>query len=128
MHKNQLKEYKYTNSIQKYNNVITKGVNTVLYFGIKLRKLRKEREMTQQQLADKLDITKATVSAYETDAKYPSIEVLIKIAKTFEVSTDYLLGLSETNDFQNSQLTDEQNILIQEIERQFVYLNNRIKK
>lgn len=128
MYKNQLKEYKYTNSIQKYNNVITKGVDTVLYFGIKLRKLRKEREMTQQQLADKLDVTKATVSAYETDAKYPSIEVLIKIAKTFEVSTDYLLGLSETNDFQNSQLTDEQNILIQEIERQFVYLNNRIKK
>ena len=128
MYKNQLKEYKYTHSIQKYNNVITKGVDTVLYFGIKLRKLRKEREMTQQQLADKLDVTKATVSAYETDAKYPSIEVLIKIAKTFEVSTDYLLGLSETNDFQNSQLTDEQNILIQEIERQFVYLNNRIKK
>lgn len=128
MYKNQLKEYKYTNSIQKYNNVITKGVDTVLYFRIKLRKLRKEREMTQQQLADKLDVTKATVSAYETDAKYPSIEVLIKIAKTFEVSTDYLLGLSETNDFQNSQLTDEQNILIQEIERQFVYLNNRIKK
>lgn len=100
----------------------------MLYFGIKLRKLRKEREMTQQQLADKLDVTKATVSAYETDEKYPSIEVLIKIAKTFEVSTDYLLGLSETNNFQNSQITDEQNILIQEIERQFVYLNNRIKK
>lgn len=97
----------------------------MLYFGTKLRKLRKDNNMTQKQLADKLEITKATVSAYETNAKYPSIEVLIKISNIFNVSSDYLLGLSEKTEFQNSTLTDEQNIIIEEIIKQFIYLNNQ---
>ena len=97
----------------------------MLYFGRKLRKLRKDNNLTQKQLADKLEITKATVSAYETNAKYPSIEVLIKISNIFNVSSDYLLGLSEKTEFQNSNLTDEQNIIIEEIIKQFIYLNNQ---
>lgn len=97
----------------------------MLYFGKKLRKLRKDNNLTQKQLADKLEITKATVSAYETNAKYPSIEVLIKISNIFNVSSDYLLGLSEKTEFQNSNLTDEQNIIIEEIIKQFIYLNNQ---
>lgn len=97
----------------------------MLYFGRKLRKLRKDNYLTQKQLADKLEITKATVSAYETNAKYPSIEVLIKISNIFNVSSDYLLGLSEKTEFQNSNLTDEQNIIIEEIIKQFIYLNNQ---
>ena len=97
----------------------------MLYFGRKLRKLRKDNNLTQTQLADKLEITKATVSAYETNAKYPSIEVLIKISNIFNVSSDYLLGLSEKTEFQNSNLTDEQNIIIEEIIKQFIYLNNQ---
>lgn len=97
----------------------------MLYFGRKLRKLRKDNNLTQKQLADKLEITKATVSAYETNAKYPSIEVLIKISNIFNVSSDYLLGFSEKTEFQNSNLTDEQNIIIEEIIKQFIYLNNQ---
>lgn len=97
----------------------------MLYFGRKLRKLRKDNNLTQKQLADKLEITKATVSAYETNTKYPSIEVLIKISNIFNVSSDYLLGLSEKTEFQNSNLTDEQNIIIEEIIKQFIYLNNQ---
>ncbi len=97
----------------------------MLYFGRKLCKLRKDNNLTQKQLADKLEITKATVSAYETNAKYPSIEVLIKISNIFNVSSDYLLGFSEKTEFQNSNLTDEQNIIIEEIIKQFIYLNNQ---
>ncbi|MGE4214102.1 MAG: helix-turn-helix domain-containing protein [Anaerotignaceae bacterium] len=100
----------------------------MLYFGPKLRKLRKENELTQQQLADKLDVTKGTVSAYETNAKYPSVEVLIKIATVFSISADYLLGLSETSKFENSKLTDEQNLLITDLAKQFVHLNNITRK
>lgn len=100
----------------------------MLYFGTKLRKLRKENELTQQQLADKLDVTKGTVSAYETNAKYPSIEVLIKISNVFSISSDYLLGLSQTSAFENSKLTDEQNLLITELVKQFVHLNNITRK
>ena len=53
----------------------------MVYFGSKLRQLRQEKGYTQQQLADKLGITKGSVSAYETSAKYPSVDVLRKIAR-----------------------------------------------
>ena len=97
----------------------------VLYFGARLRKLRKESELTQQQLADKLDVTKASISAYETNAKYPSIEVLIKIANTFNVSSDYLLGISQNVQFDNFMLTDEQSLIVSDIVNEFIHLNSK---
>ena len=97
----------------------------MLYFGARLRKLRKESELTQQQLADKLDVTKASISAYETNAKYPSIEVLIKIANTFNVSSDYLLGISQNVQFDNSMLTDEQSLIVSDIVNEFIHLNSK---
>ena len=97
----------------------------LLYFGSKLRALRQEKELTQQQLADRLGVTKATISAYETNAKYPSVEVLIALATFFDVSADYLLGLSEQRPAEHVHLTDEQNQLINDLIRQFLYLNQK---
>ncbi len=97
----------------------------MLYFGSKLRALRQEKELTQQQLADRLGVTKATISAYETNAKYPSVEVLIALSIFFHVSADYLLGLSEQRQTEYVHLTDEQNQLINELIRQFLSLNQK---
>ena len=52
---------------------------------------------TQVQLAQKLNITKQTVSNWENDNIQPSIDMLIKLSKIFNVSTDYLLGLTPSN-------------------------------
>lgn len=52
---------------------------------------------TQVQLAQKVGVTKQTVSNWENDNIQPSIDMLIKISKIFNVSTDYLLGLTPTN-------------------------------
>ena len=49
------------------------------------------------QVAQKLGITKQTVSNWENDNIQPSIDMLIKLSKIFNVSTDYLLGLTPTN-------------------------------
>ena len=62
-------------------------------FGARLKALRQESGYTQQQLAEKLCVTKAVVSYYELQERYPSPEILIKLASIFHVSTDYLLGL-----------------------------------
>ena len=78
------------------------------YFGVRLRDLRLEKHMTQQQLADKTGMAKGTISAYEQGKKYPSVEVLIKLCNTFQVSADYLLGLSDDLQLMKSNLTDEQ--------------------
>jgi transcriptional regulator with XRE-family HTH domain len=52
---------------------------------------------TQVQLAEKLNITKQTVSNWENDNIQPSIDMLVKLSKIFNVPTDYLLGLTPTN-------------------------------
>ena len=52
---------------------------------------------TQVQLAQKLGITKQTVSNWENDNIQPSIDMLVKLSKIFNVSTDYLLGFTPAN-------------------------------
>lgn len=58
----------------------------------KIRNLREDKDLTQQQMAEHLNITQATYSRYESgDLDIPSA-VLIKLSKFYKVSIDYLLG------------------------------------
>lgn len=59
--------------------------------------LRMSFGWSQVKLAQKLGVTKQTISNWENDNIQPSIEMLIKLSKVFCVSTDYLLGLTPTN-------------------------------
>lgn len=61
----------------------------------RLTELMEEFEMTQIQLAQKIDITNVTISRYLSGERKPRIEIVTKIANVFSVSTDYLLGLSD---------------------------------
>ena len=60
----------------------------------RITELRMSFGWTQVQLAQKLGITKQTVSNWENDNIQPSIDMLVKLSKIFNVSTDYLLGLT----------------------------------
>lgn len=60
-------------------------------FSKKLISLRKKNNMTQQQLAELLNVSNKTVSRWETAESYPDIELIPAIANVFHVSTDYLL-------------------------------------
>lgn len=62
-------------------------------FGNILKNLRLQKNMTQANLAAKLGVTKSVISAYETGLRMPSYEVLLSIARIFDVTTDYLLGV-----------------------------------
>lgn len=83
-------------------------VDIMLDFGKRLCGLRKQNHMTQQVLSERLRVTKATVSAYETGARLPSLDVLIKIAYIFHVSTDYLLGISDKSQLSVDGLSERQ--------------------
>jgi len=61
--------------------------------GSRINELRIASGWSQVQLAEKLNISKQTVSNWENDNIQPSIEMLVRIANLFSVSTDYLLGL-----------------------------------
>lgn len=63
----------------------------------RIYELRMSFGWTQVQLAQKLGITKQTISNWENDNIQPSIDMLVKLSKIFNVSTDYLLGLTPTN-------------------------------
>lgn len=77
-------------------------------FGNILKTLRLRDNMTQAQLAQKLQLTKSVISAYETGLRLPSYDVLIHISKIFNVSTDYLLGLERKQEIDFSGLSQEE--------------------
>jgi len=58
----------------------------------RIRSLREDADMTQQQIADLLFINRRTYSSYETGVRSMSPEMLIQIARIHGVSVDYLLG------------------------------------
>lgn len=66
--------------------------NCLDYFGDRLKLLRKERGITQQELADAIGISKGGLCYYENTNRAPDITVLEKFADFFKVSADYLLG------------------------------------
>lgn len=60
----------------------------------RLKKLRKEHNITQQELADRLGFNRATISGYETKDVEPGYDILIQLSNIFNCSIDYLLGKS----------------------------------
>ena len=70
--------------------------------------LRTGMGLNQVEFAQKLNITKQCVSNWENDNVQPSIEMLLKLADFFKVSTDFLLGRTESKTIDVSSLSDEQ--------------------
>lgn len=66
-----------------------------MMFGITLRNLRKANNITQAELANILNLDPSSISKYEKAGVLPAADVLLKIAKYFDVSADFLLGISK---------------------------------
>ena len=62
---------------------------------MRLKELRKEKVVSQKAVADYLGITQRAYSYYETGQREPTLDNLVMLGKFFEVSTDYLLGVSD---------------------------------
>lgn len=67
-------------------------------FGERLKNLRNEKGIGQNLLAKELQLSNASISYWETGKQEPTAEAIFKMAKYFNVSADYLLGL--INDWQ----------------------------
>lgn len=75
-------------------------------FGEKLKILRTGQNLTQQQLATRLGVKKSVVCYYESGARCPSNDVLVKIARIFHTTTDYLLNVKRERVIDVSELSD----------------------
>lgn len=84
----------------------------ILHFGDTLKELRKQKRLTQQQLAVLLGVSKSVVSYYELHERIPSPEILIKLSSIFHVSTDYLLGLEKRTVLDVTDLSNEEIALL----------------
>lgn len=63
--------------------------------GTRLQELRKQKGLTQEQLAEKLNVTNQSVSKWEKDINAPDISLHVELANMLETSVDYLLGRDE---------------------------------
>ena len=73
-------------------------------FGEKLKKLRTDNELTQEELAEKLFVTRTAISKWETDRGFPAIDSLKLISQLFQISIDELISDA---DVENKRLLDE---------------------
>ncbi|MGN0797328.1 MAG: helix-turn-helix domain-containing protein [Christensenellales bacterium] len=64
-------------------------------FAERLKELRIEKGVGQNKLAEDLDLSNASISYWENAKQEPTASAIYKLAKYFNVSTDYLLGLSD---------------------------------
>ena len=73
-------------------------------FGEKLKKLRMDNQLTQDELAEKIYVTRTAISKWETDKGYPSIDSLKQLSSLFHISIDELISDA---DIENKRLLDE---------------------
>lgn len=81
----------------------------------RIKALRESKNYTQNDLAKLLGITRSSVNAWEMGISVPSTQYIVELAYIFKVSTDYLLGVSETSSIDVSGLTDRDIELVHSI-------------
>ena len=104
---------------------------------LRIKELREEKNISQLELAKKLNLTQQSISLYEKGEREPSIDVLKNIANFFNVSLDYLLGKSDIRNYDEDEkefrfayhketegMTDEE---IKDALRFYKEMKNRIK-
>ncbi|MDB0439811.1 helix-turn-helix domain-containing protein [Clostridioides difficile] len=78
--------------------------------GDRISKLRKELDINQKELATKVGITEASLSRYENNLREPKSEIIVRLAKSLNTSTDYLLGINE-----NTKINREDKLIIESL-------------
>ena len=78
----------------------------------RLKLLRKRNNLSQNALAKKMGVTRATVNAWEMGISFPNAQSLMVLAKFFKVSVDYLLGNDDSDTIDISSLNGEEKKLI----------------
>ena len=74
-----------------YNFIVMKNN----FLGKTIKELRLEEGISQRELGNRLNVCNQTVSFWESGQREPDLDTLLKIAKYFNVTTDYLLGLED---------------------------------
>lgn len=94
----------------------------------RLKQLRLEKDLRQDQLAKLVHMEKSSISMYENDVRQPSYEVLLRYADIFGVSVDYLLGRTTDRSLDLSGLTAAEIALISELVDSMTAKNRKLEE
>lgn len=81
-------------------------------FSKRLKELRLSMNLRQEQVAMLVGVNKSAISTYENDMRQPSLEILVRLANLFRVSTDYLLGVTNNRSLDLSGLSEKESALV----------------
>ncbi|WP_288945046.1 helix-turn-helix domain-containing protein, partial [uncultured Megasphaera sp.] len=96
------------------------GVSTMYDLGLRLKKLRMQRGLTQEALGKRINKSKSAICSYETNAQMPPLDVLISIATVLHVSLDQLAGLNNEKKITLAGLSAPQKDIIELLLSEFV--------
>ena len=97
--------------------------------GDRLKVLRASRKLTQEELAEKIGVTRGTYAHYEINKRQPDYDTLVKIAKFFDVSTDYLISGHNNITIAGQQidLTEEEYKIFEELKKHPILFHDLAK-
>jgi transcriptional regulator with XRE-family HTH domain len=86
-------------------------------FGKRLKKLREEKKLTQEQLGKLVNLSQQTIGHYEVNRAKPDLETMRRFAEIFNVSTDYLLGRTDNRNERtpSPSIDDELNQIMRDL-------------
>ena len=84
-------------------------------FASRLRQLRLDKNLRQEQVAKLLGVNNSAISTYENNTRQPSFDILVRLATLYRVSTDYLLGMTNIRSLDLSGLSDEEVVAVSEL-------------
>lgn len=102
-------------------------MHVVIDLSVRLRQLRLDKRLKQDQVAQLVGVSKGAISAYETDIRQPSYDVLIRLASLYRVSADYLLGRQDVRMLDISGLTPAEAVAISEIVASMTTKNQQLE-
>ena len=85
-------------------------------FAVNLAKLRHEKGLSQRQAAKALGLSQALLSHYETDAREPKLDFVVKVSDYYAVTTDFILGRTDERGDGASRLADSLSDIVDSME------------
>lgn len=95
-------------------------------FGLRIRELREQHKLSQEQLGGKVGRSKSVISSYENNIKVPPLTILTQLAVIFNVSLDYLVGIDKNEMISINGLSEQQKTLLQTIVFEFKDTSNTL--
>lgn len=105
-----------------------KNTFTDVNLGDRYRDLRKDRKLTQDDLAQYLGLTRSAINTWEQGLSIPSVNMIISLSQFYGVTTDYLLGLDNADLVDISKLSSEDRVMVHDLVKRLSIPTKKMKK